>query len=139
MGYALIKEKAHELFDEAPYITRISNEEDYLKALDLVEDLIEDYDDNTILIDLLADTIEDWERHSEEFSEFNKEIVSLDNDVSLLRVLMEQYKLKGNDLKNEIGGKSLISMILNGKRKLTTGHIQALSNRFNISPSLFFS
>ena len=52
---------------------------------------------------------------------------------------MSQYHLKGEDLKNEIGSKSLVSMILNGKRKLTTEHIQALSNRFNISPSLFFS
>ena len=52
---------------------------------------------------------------------------------------MKQYNLKANDLKNEIGGKSLVSMILNGKRKLTTDHIQALSNRFKISPSLFFN
>ena len=139
MAYALIKERAHELFDDAPYITRISNEKDYLKALDLVENLIDDYDENKILIDLLANTIEDWEEHSEKFSDFNKEIESQDNDISLLRVLMGQYNLKGDDLKNEIGGKSLVSMILNGKRKLTTEHIQSLSNRFRISPSLFFN
>ncbi|MFK5984261.1 MAG: helix-turn-helix domain-containing protein [Pseudomonadota bacterium] len=139
MGYAMIKEKAHELFDDFPYITYISNEEDYIKALDLVEDLIEDYDDNEALINIVVSAIDNWEDNGDEFSEFNKEIELLDSDTSLLRVLMEQNHLKAEDLKNEIGGKSLVSMILNGKRKLTTDHIKRLSNRFNISPSLFFN
>jgi HTH-type transcriptional regulator / antitoxin HigA len=139
MGYAMIKEKAHELFDGYPYITCINNEADHMKALDLVEDLIEDYDDNEALINILVSTIENWEEYNEEFSEFNKEIESLEKGTSLLRVLMDQNKLKAEDLKNEIGGKSLVSMILNGKRKLTTEHIKALSIRFNISPSLFFN
>ncbi|MCU7835894.1 MAG: helix-turn-helix domain-containing protein [gamma proteobacterium symbiont of Taylorina sp.] len=139
MAYAMIKEKAHELFDDFPYVTYISNEADYIKALDLVEDLIEDYDDNEPLINIVVSTIDNWEENSDEFSEFNKEIELLDSDTSLLRVLMEQNKLKAEDLKNEIGGKSLVSMILNGKRKLTTEHIQSLSDRFNISPSLFFN
>lgn len=139
MNYALIKEKAHELFEQARFITHIENEEDYIEALALMDDLIEDYDQNKSLIDVLSLSIETWEEQSEYFSEFNRDIESLDNDTSLLRVLMSQYHLKGEDLKNEIGSKSLVSMILNGKRKLTADHIQALSNRFHISPSLFFS
>lgn len=139
MSYALIKEKAHELFEQAHFITHIDNEEDYTEALALMDDLIEDYDQNKALIEVLSLSIEKWEDQSEYFSEFNKDIKLLDNDTSLLKVLMSQHHLKGEDLKNEIGSKSLVSMILNGKRKLTTEHIQALSDRFNISPSLFFS
>ena len=139
MSYALIKEKAHELFEQAHFITHIDNEEDYTEALALMDELIEDYEHNKPLIEVLSLSIEKWEDQSEYFSEFNKDIESLDNDTSLLKVLMSQHHLKGDDLKNEIGSKSLVSMILNGKRKLTTEHIQALSNRFNISPSLFFS
>jgi HTH-type transcriptional regulator/antitoxin HigA len=139
MSYALIKEKAHELFEQAHFITHIDNEDDYTEALALMDELIEDYDHNKPLIEVLSLSIEKWEDQSEYFSEFNKDIESLDNDTSLLKVLMSQHHLKGEDLKNEIGSKSLVSKILNGKRKLTIEHIQALSNRFNISPSLFFS
>ena len=135
----MIKEKAHELFEQAHFINQIDNEDDYTEALALMDDLIDDYDDNKPLIDILSLSIEKWEDQSEYFSEFNKDIKSLNNDVSLLKVLMSQHNLKGEDLKNEIGSKSLVSMILNGKRKLTIEHIQALSDRFNISPSLFFS
>jgi HTH-type transcriptional regulator/antitoxin HigA len=52
---------------------------------------------------------------------------------------MDQYQLKAEDLRNEIGNKSLVSMILNGSRNLTVDHIQALSNRFKIAPSAFFA
>jgi len=139
MSYALIKEKAHELFEQAHFITHIDNDGDYKEALALMDELIEDYDNNKPLIDVLSLSIEKWEDQSDYFSEFNSAINKLNNDISLLKVLMCQYQLKGEDLKNEIGSKSLVSMILNGKRKLTTEHIQALSNRFNVSPSLFFS
>ena len=139
MSYALIKEKANELFEQAHFITHIDNEEDYTEALALMDELIEDYEQNKPLIEVLSFSIEKWEEQSEYFSEFNKDIESLDNDTSLLKVLMSQYHLKGEDLKNEIGSKSLVSMILNGKRKLTTEHIQALSNHFKISPFLFFT
>jgi integrase len=39
----------------------------------------------------------------------------------------------------EIGSKSLVSKILNGRgRNLTRDHIAALSKRFSVSPALFF-
>ena len=69
---------------------------------------------NKPLIDVLSLSIEKWEDQSDYFSEFNSDIKSLNNDISVLRVLMSQYQLKGDDLKNEIGSKSLVSMILNG-------------------------
>ena len=139
MSYALIKEKAHELFEQAYFISHIDNDGDYTEALALMDELIEDYENNKPLIDVLSLSIKKWEDQSDYFSEFNSDIKNLNNDISVLKVLMSQYQLKGNDLTNEIGSKSLVSMILNGKRKLTTEHIQALSSRFNISPSLFFS
>jgi len=46
--------------------------------------------------------------------------------------------LKAEDLREEIGSKSLVSMILNGSRSLSLYHIQSLSNRFKVSPSAFF-
>ena len=74
MSYALIKEKAHELFEQALFITNIDNEEDYTEALALMDDLIEDYEQNKPLIEVLSLSIEKWEDQSEYFSEFNKDI-----------------------------------------------------------------
>ncbi|MEK7991103.1 MAG: helix-turn-helix domain-containing protein, partial [Thiotrichaceae bacterium] len=58
--------------------------------------------------------------------------------ISAIHVLMEQHNLTATDLQDEIGSKSLVSMILNGKRSLTREHITKLSRRFNISPAIFF-
>ena len=50
---------------------------------------------------------------------------------------MDQHKLNTTDFQNEIGGNSMVSMILNSKRNLSLEHIKALSNRFGVSPQLF--
>ncbi|USE34123.1 type II toxin-antitoxin system HigA family antitoxin [Endozoicomonas sp. SCSIO W0465] len=138
MKYVNLKEKAVALFSEARFISRIHNEAEYEQALELMDELIEDYDRYLPLIEVLSVAIEKWEDESEEFSEFNRRIEALDDGVAILRTLMDQYHLKADDLKTELGSKSLVSMILNGTRNLTRDHIQALSERFKISPSVFF-
>ncbi|WP_422461695.1 MULTISPECIES: helix-turn-helix domain-containing protein [unclassified Endozoicomonas] len=138
MRYANLKEKAVDFFAEARFISRIHNESEYEQALELMDELIEDYDRYLPLIEVLSIAIEKWEKESAEFSEFNRRIEALDDGVAILRTLMDQYHLKADDLKTELGSKSLVSMILNGSRNLTRDHIQALSERFKISPSVFF-
>ena len=138
MGYALLKKKAHSLFEQAPFIFHIHNESDYAEALKLMEELIDDYDYNKPLIDILSISIERWETTSDEFAEFNARINEMDSGVATLKLLMSQFNLGTADFP-EIGSKSLVSKILNHKRKLTADHIRALSKRFKISPSLFFS
>jgi len=137
MNVARLKEQAKSLFSSAGFLTHIHDEEDYESALTLMDELIEDYDEQKPLIELLSLSIERWENESEEFSEFNANIESLDSGVSVLRVLMDQNKLNTTDFKNEIGGKSMVSMILNKKRNLSLEHIKALSNRFGVPPQLF--
>jgi HTH-type transcriptional regulator/antitoxin HigA len=137
MNVAKLKEQAKSLFSSASFISHIHNEDDYESALELMDELIEDYDEQKPLIEILSISIERWEETSEEFSQFNAKIESLDNGVSVLRVLMDQHKLNTTDFKNEIGGKSMVSMVLNSKRKLSIEHIKALSNRFSVSPQLF--
>jgi HTH-type transcriptional regulator/antitoxin HigA len=62
----------------------------------------------------------------------------MDAGIATLKLLMEQHNLGVADLP-EIGSKSLVSKILNKKgRTLTKAHIVALSNRFGVSPALFF-
>ena len=137
MGFAAIKEKARELFDEASFISHINNDNDYQQALALMDELIEDYDNQRALIAVLSVSIEQWENTAPEFSAFNDRVANINDDLALLKVLMEQHGLGVADLP-EIGTKSLVSRILSGDRSLTKKHIETLSQRFGISPALFF-
>ena len=138
MGFAAIKERADALFEEASFIGHIANEDDYAQALALLEELVKDYDANRPLIGILARSIESWENESNEFAAFNARVAKL-GGVDVLRLLMEQHRLGVADLP-EIGSKSLVSKIINGRdRHLTRDHIAALSKRFAISPAVFFN
>ena len=137
--FEAIKSTARTLFLMAGFVGHIHNNDEYHDALALMDELVEEYDLYLPLIEVLASSIEQWEDKADEFIEFNQRIELLDHGVATLRVLMDQYHLKAEDLKDIIGGKSLVSMILNGSRKLTKEHIQALSNKYHISPALFFA
>lgn len=55
----------------------------------------------------------------------------------VLRELMNQSRLKQSDLP-EIGSQGVVSEILRGKRELNTRQISELSQRFHVSPAVFF-
>ena len=63
---------------------------------------------------------------------------NIPQEISVLRVLMAQYKLTISDFEEEIGSKSLVSMMLDGRKNLTKEHIAKLSRRYNLNPSIFF-
>ncbi len=52
--------------------------------------------------------------------------------------LMDQHGLKQKDLVDVFGTPSIVSEVLNGKRQLNKDHITRLSERFHVSPELFF-
>jgi HTH-type transcriptional regulator/antitoxin HigA len=138
-NFAVVKDKAKSLFAEAEFISHIRNEDDYAQALALMDELIESYDEYRPLIEVLSSSIERWEDSADEFVEFNARNTALNSGVAVLRALMDQYQLNTTDFKEEIGGKSMVSMILSGDRQLNKEHIEALSRRFKISPALFFA
>jgi HTH-type transcriptional regulator/antitoxin HigA len=59
--------------------------------------------------------------------------------VEVLQTLMAANNLKQKDLASILGTESIVSEILNGKRKLTAEHISRLSKRFRVSPAVFFA
>lgn len=61
MNIARLKEQAKSLFSSAGFITHIQNEDDYESALELMDELIEDYDEQKPLIEVLSISIERWE------------------------------------------------------------------------------
>jgi HTH-type transcriptional regulator/antitoxin HigA len=57
----------------------------------------------------------------------------------VLRFLIERHGLRQRDLARDLGGESVVSEVLSGRRKLNTAHIEQLSRRFHVSPAVFFS
>jgi HTH-type transcriptional regulator/antitoxin HigA len=55
----------------------------------------------------------------------------------LLSYLIHEHGLKQTDLRHEIGTQGVVSEILNGKRALNVRQIQALAERFQVSPAIF--
>jgi HTH-type transcriptional regulator/antitoxin HigA len=55
-----------------------------------------------------------------------------------LSFLMEQHGLKQKDLAAIFGTRSVVSEVINGKRELTKEQIRRLSQRFHVSPEIFF-
>lgn len=58
--------------------------------------------------------------------------------VDVLRHLMDSNGLRQVDLLNVFGTASIVSEVLSGKRELSKAHIARLSERFHLSPALFF-
>ena len=58
--------------------------------------------------------------------------------VDVLRELMAANDLRQKDLAPLLGSESVVSEILSGKRELNKRHIQKLSQRFSVSPEVFF-
>jgi HTH-type transcriptional regulator/antitoxin HigA len=58
--------------------------------------------------------------------------------IEVLKSLLAQHSLKQRGLAADLGGESVVSEILSGRRKLNTTHIERLSLRFHVSPAIFF-
>lgn len=124
------------LIRSIPLLGGSQNRQDYEQALEMVEYLI-DNDDENPLIDLLAKKIADYENSAPELAEFNARIAAVPQELAVLRVIIDQHGLNQSSFKDEIGARSLVSMILKGERKLTLEHMKALSKRFGFPVSAF--
>jgi HTH-type transcriptional regulator/antitoxin HigA len=56
----------------------------------------------------------------------------------VIRFLLDRHGLKQRDISRELGGESVVSEVLSGRRNLNTSQIERLSKRFKVSPSVFF-
>jgi HTH-type transcriptional regulator/antitoxin HigA len=85
MNVKKIRALAAALFNEAPYISNITNPVEHEKALALVEDIFVNnhddgvYDEREILVSALCSAIKRYEDSAPEFAVFNARIAELDN------------------------------------------------------------
>lgn len=127
---------AAELAKVTPLLGNNVSEQDYHDALELVEHLL-DTDENNLLLDVLCARIAEYESKLPEVIALHERLEAMDGGVAMLRVLIDQHQLTLSDFENEIGKKSMVSLILSGKRALTLEHVRKLSARFGISPARF--
>jgi len=128
---------------QADPLLHIHDKESYelaLTTMSFLFDKASDSEDDPTndLITLLARAIERYELKQRDIRAYDIKASALDDGVSTLKLLMDNHHLNMSDFEQEIGKKSLVSMILNGKRNLTKEHIEKLAARFSISPALFF-
>ena len=118
----------------ASYAYTPRNEREYEKLLAFADELMDwtyhHKDEHaTSLLNLIASHIETYESQCYP----TKKVSS----VEMLKFLMDEHGLGQGDL-TEIGSQSLVSKILSGERQLTLEHIRSLSERFGVSPAVFF-
>lgn len=95
--------------------------------LDVVGD--DEEHDLANLLDLVGRFVADYED--------SHQIVPDATPHEVLRFLLDQHDLKQNDLATEIGGQSVVSEILNGRRSINARQAKALAARFGISAAAF--
>lgn len=112
----------------------ISGERDYKHRVLVMDELLDRIGANEShrlmpLLDLVSREIEVYEAKHHALPEATP--------AEVLAYLMEEHQLKQTDLAEELGGQSIVSAILNGKRELNTRQVKALAKRFNVSPAVF--
>jgi HTH-type transcriptional regulator/antitoxin HigA len=133
---------AYETFMQtAQTYVNLSNEEDYNAALIALEEILDAADDTPTdplnpLIEILSLAIETYEAQDGKLVAFLDDADVIPTDVVLLRTLMRQHALTGSDLP-EIGDKTMVSKVLNGKRVLQRHAMELLGERFGIRPAMF--
>jgi HTH-type transcriptional regulator/antitoxin HigA len=58
--------------------------------------------------------------------------------VEVLRELMDANGRRQKDIADDLGGESIVSLILKEKRQLNRKQMEKLSHRFHVSPAVFF-
>ncbi len=112
----------------------IQNEAEYDRVVAFMNSLLDVVGDDEAhelvgLLDLVGQLVEDFESTHHAMDDAAPHEV--------LRFLFDQHGLKQGDLAQEIGGQSVVSEILNGKRAINARQAKALAGRFGVSAAVF--
>lgn len=115
-------------------IGTIRNDAQYEQVVSFMNgllDVVGDDEDHELaeFLDLVGQLVEDYEN--------SRHTIPEAVPYEVLRFLMEQHNLKQTDLAEEIGGQSVVSEILNGKREINARQAKALAARFGVSTAAF--
>ncbi len=132
-------------------LAEIQNEQEYARLLaEVLPHVIHTEEENDRCTAVLETLLNKTDRTAEEkrltelltllIEDFEEKHYSLPaaTPLDILRHLMESNGLRQVDLVNVFGTASVVSEVLKGKRPLSKSHIEKLSQRFHVSPELFF-
>lgn len=115
-------------------IGAIHNEVEYERVVTFMNSLLDvvgDDEEHALadMLDLVGQLVQDYEasRHALRDAAPNE----------VLRFLLDQHQLKQTDLAAEVGGQSVVSAILNGKRAINVRQAKALAARFGVAITAF--
>ena len=112
----------------------ITNAKDYELRVGVMDELLDRIGANEShrlmpLLDIITRQIEAYEAQHHALPDAPPAVV--------LAYLMEEKGIKQTDLAEELGGQSIVSAVLNGKRELNIRQVRALALRFKVSPAVF--
>ncbi len=112
----------------------ITSKKDYERRVQVMDELLDRIGANEShrlmpLLDLITKEVEAYETKHEQVPEATP--------AQVLGYLMAEHGLKQADLAEELGGQSIVSAVLNGRRELNTRQVKALAVRFKVSPAVF--
>jgi HTH-type transcriptional regulator / antitoxin HigA len=110
------------------------NDRQYKKLVKILDYLIVEVRDNENhhfynLMETVGSLIESYERENVNIPDAK--------GIEILKYLMKENSLNQKDL-SDLGSQGVVSELLSGKRELNVRQIKTLSERFHISPSVFF-
>ena len=105
----------------------IKTEKDYNDALSRMEEIFDSKSNSKEgrEAELLALLIDEYEKENHP--------ISAPDPIEAIKIRMEELELKQKDLVGIVGNKSIVSEVLNRKRKLTVQMIRALSEKLNLT------
>jgi len=126
-------QKTWQAFDRVAHLRPIRNDEEYDRTVALMNNLLDivgEDEDHVLagLLDLVSELVEDYD--AEHFA------IEASEPKEVLRYLIETRGLKQGDL-GEVVPQSNLSAILAGKRKISATLAGKLAKFFNISPAVF--
>ena len=115
-------------------IGTIRNDADYERVVAFMNSLLDVVGDDEAheladLLDLVGQLVEDYEGR--------RHVIPDAAPHEVLRFLLDQHGLTQTDLAAEIGGQSVVSEILSGKRAINARQAKALAARFGVSAVAF--
>jgi HTH-type transcriptional regulator/antitoxin HigA len=127
---AVSEKYALEVSSPAP-ITSERQHEDYLSVLDRLASKDHPTSEEEKYAEVLMTLIEAYEEKHHSIPDASP--------VEVLRALMDANNLRQKDLVPIFGSESIVSEVLHKKRALNKTHIERLSDRFRVSPAVFFA
>jgi HTH-type transcriptional regulator/antitoxin HigA len=115
----------------APTVIRSDEQnEEYINVLWQLEHKDNISDEEVRLAELLTVLINEYEEKHHD--------LGAATPIEVIEELMAGNRLRQKDLVDVFGTESVVSEVLNGKRELNKEHIKRLSERFGVSPAIFF-